>query len=74
MTTNYNGSGPGQVTPENDAGIVTGQGDNPQKTTNYASKFTAETIAIVNNVDFPRYWVFALLLLSVALLLGACYE
>ena len=74
MFTTTKGSGPGLVTPENDEGIVTGQGDNPQKTTNYASKFTAETIAIVNNVDFPRYWVFALLLLSVALLLGACYE
>lgn len=39
MHTDNDGSGPGEVTPENDEGIVTGQGNNPQKTS-------------INNDDF----------------------
>ena len=63
MFTTTKGSGPGLVTPENDEGIVTGQGDNPQNTTNFnASNFIANTLDVVNDSEFPRNWVFALLL------------
>jgi hypothetical protein len=45
MFTKTNGITPGQVTPENDKGAVTGQGNNPQKTTNYSTEFKSKLIA-----------------------------
>jgi hypothetical protein len=37
-----------------------------------AADFIAETLAILNDSEFPRYWVFALLVLGVALIFGSC--
>lgn len=45
MSTNTYGQAPGFVTPKNDEGIVTGQGNNPQNTTNSGSDFKSKIIA-----------------------------
>ena len=46
MSTNNHGGVPGANTPTNDEGIVTGQGNNPQKTTNYSCNFKSKIIAV----------------------------
>ena len=47
MQTTNDGHGPGQNTPvENDEGFVTGQGNKPQKTTNYAPDFKPKPIPV----------------------------
>jgi hypothetical protein len=46
MFTKTNGIMPGQVTPENDKGVVTGQGNNPQNTTNVSAEFKSKVIAV----------------------------
>jgi len=45
MQTTTNGIMPGFVTPENDEGLVTGQGNKPQKDSNNSADFTANQIA-----------------------------
>ncbi len=50
MLTKTNGGVPGQVTPENDKGVVTGQGNNPQNTTNYSNEFKSKLIAIYTRI------------------------
>jgi hypothetical protein len=46
MFTKTNGITPGTVTPENDKGVVTGHGNNPQNTTNNTSDFKSKIIAM----------------------------
>jgi len=48
-TTNYGGV-PDAVTPENDEGIVTGQGNNPQKDSSNSADFTASANQIANQI------------------------
>jgi hypothetical protein len=75
MSTNNNGQGPGQVTPENDNGRNPLEQVAPVKTlSNYATNVIAYLADIATDKAFPRYPVLALLLLSTALILGACYE
>jgi hypothetical protein len=50
MLTKINGIMPGQVTPENDKGVVTGQGNNPQNTTNYSAELKSKLIAIYTRI------------------------
>lgn len=45
MLTNHNGGVPGSNTPESDKGVVTVQGNNPQRTTSNSAEFKLKLIA-----------------------------